>query len=174
MPYASGHLIGCWGLAKLYEKAKGYAFSHLEWGLLLFGSILPDADLLIDWTFGTQLHRGPTHSLLFAIAVGLIVCGATAMLKHGQRSKQCKPMAYGFAIAFGILTHILLDMTLGKPGIRLLWPSGLGVWFFGMAPYPPHSFFSENLSRLLRFAIVDMALGVLWLGYFWMRKRIRF
>ncbi len=172
MPYAFGHLIGCWGLAKLYEKVKGYAFSHLEWGLLLFGSILPDADLLIDWTLGTMIHRGVMHSVLFAIVAGVIVWGAATWLK--PRFKTFNPVAYGFAISFGILTHLVLDMTLGRPGIQLVWPSGLGVWFFGMASYPPHTFFSNDMVRLMKFAIVDMALGVIWLGYFWVRKRIRF
>lgn len=172
MPYAFGHLIGCWGFAKLYEKLRNHTFSHLEWGLLLFGAILPDADLLLDWIFGYTTHRGLMHGLLFVLVAGLIVFGLAALLK--KKYSTMKPVAYGFAISFGILTHLVLDMALGRPGIRLLWPSGLGVWFFGAMPYPPHTFFSEDLVRLLKFAIVDMALGTVWIGYFWLRKRIKF
>ncbi|MBI4150076.1 metal-dependent hydrolase [Candidatus Woesearchaeota archaeon] len=172
MPYAFGHLMGCWAFAKLYEKLRKYAFSHMEWGLLLFGSIVPDADLLIDWAFGTTIHRGVMHSLFFSIIAGIIVYGLATALK--QKYKTFKPAAYGFAIALGILTHIILDMVLGRPGIRALWPSTMGFWLFGMAPYPPHTFFSNDIVRLMKFAIGDMALGTAWIGYFWLRKRIKF
>ena len=168
MPYAFGHMIGCWGLAKLYEKARRARIGHMEWGLLLFGAILPDADLLFDWTFGTTFHRGFMHSLLFALLVGLAVYAAAGSLK------KTKPASYGLAIGLGIVTHIALDMTLGRPGIMIFWPYDMGFWFFGIAPYPPHTFFSENLARLLKSAILDMALGTAWLGYFWLRRRIRF
>ena len=35
--------------------------------LLMVLSIIPDADILIDFLTGSQLHRGPTHSIIVAI-----------------------------------------------------------------------------------------------------------
>jgi len=172
MPYAFGHMIGCWGLAKLFAKLRNYTISHMEWGLLLFGAILPDADLLVDWTLGTLIHRGFTHSIFFSILAGIIVYGLARALK--SKYKIFKPTAYGIAIAFGILTHVISDMMFGIPGIQVFWPSTIGYWFFGMAPYPPHTFMSLNHAKLLIHAIIDMGLGTAWLGYFWIRKRVQF
>ncbi len=170
MPYAFGHLTGCWIFAKIYERLKHTLFSHMEWGILLFGAILPDIDLLLDWTFDTAIHRWATHSLFFAIIIGLLTYSFFRIIK--PFAKKVKPMSYGFCISFGILTHLVLDMALGSPGIQLFWPSHYGVWLFGMAPYPTNTFFDHDLRPLLSFAIFDMAIGTAWIGYLWMRKRI--
>lgn len=173
MPYAFGHLVGAWGLAKLYERLRRYSLSHLEWGLLLFGALVPDADLLLDWTVGSAHHRGLTHSLLFALLAGLIVWGLAGALK--SRYKSFRPKAYGVAIACGVMTHLFLDMALGSPGIRLLWPLEASLWLFGSLPSAPPSYeFSGQAAGSLKFAIVDMGLGAAWIGYLWLRKWIRF
>lgn len=75
--------------------------------LIALGSILPDFDhprgilgRYIPFFSKFVSHRGVTHSIAFAVLVGLI----------------------NFYIAFGIAIHIVLDMTT-KQGVKLLYPS---------------------------------------------------
>ncbi|MEK6950757.1 MAG: metal-dependent hydrolase, partial [Nanoarchaeota archaeon] len=63
--FAFTHLITAWLLGKGYEALAKKRISHPAWFFLLFGSLLPDIDFLIDWTLGTEFHRTFTHSLLF-------------------------------------------------------------------------------------------------------------
>jgi inner membrane protein len=95
-----------------------------RWPLLLAGAlctVLPDADTLgrhlgIDAL--TLAHRGPTHSLAFAVVVSI----AIAWL--GRGAWRSVPFAKAAAFLFACLaSHALLDMaTDGGPGIWLLWP----------------------------------------------------
>ncbi|MBR9677999.1 MAG: metal-dependent hydrolase [Nanoarchaeota archaeon] len=75
----------------------------------VIGSLLPDIDLLLP-----VQHRMITHSLVFVLAVYVLV-------RLAGRSRQ------GFALSFGMLTHLFLDS---------LTPMGIGVF------YPLQNFFS--------------------------------
>jgi len=91
--------------------------------------ILPDLDSFSLASYGTLAgHRGWTHTLAFAVLVGLGVAGAT-----------CRFLKIGFAPLFGICflvtaSHGLLDAcNSGGYGIPLFWP--LSTERFG--PYGP-------------------------------------
>ncbi len=82
-------------------------------------STVPDSDHqlpLID-------HRGPTHTLLFALVVGTGLAGATAVLV-GTSSPVADVGVVAFAFVVGtlaIVSHLLAD-AITPMGIRPFWP----------------------------------------------------
>jgi inner membrane protein len=93
---------------------------------------LPDVDFLVGALVGRprQWHRGATHTLVAALAVGLIV-GAVAT----KVERRFIPL---FLLAFALYgSHLLLDTIMpdrrGEAGIPLLWPFYEGTVY---APVP--------------------------------------
>mgnify|MGYP003999340571 FL=1 len=170
MTFAFGHLIGPWILGKIYEKVKSKKLSHVTWGFLLLGSILPDADFVIDWVIGTNLHRTFSHSFLFVIVTGLLVFFIAKYF-----TKEHKEI--GIAIAAGIMMHLFLDY-FSVLGVALFWPYQLYFSPFGNMYQPVLNGLTfgslEELKLSVKLAVVDMGLGTLWIGYLWFRKRIQF
>ena len=106
---------------------------------MLIASSLPDIDM-IGYVLGYRqpspfAHRGFTHSLVFAFAVGLLALAAT------PRMKTTRAIAF-FAIFLTILSHLFLD-ALGSRywGVPLFWPFDETRYIF---PWP--SFISSGLS----------------------------
>lgn len=91
-------------------------------------SILPDADVLA-FRFGIAYadsfgHRGVSHSLAFAILVGLVAVMFVTQLRS------TRSMAFIY-VALSTASHGLLDMlTNGGLGVALLWPASSGRYFF--------------------------------------------
>jgi membrane-bound metal-dependent hydrolase YbcI (DUF457 family) len=92
---------------------------------------LPDIDtvfgLLIHGN-GTIYHRGPTHSLLFALLAGL---AASQLWRLWHRIPR-----FGFQLcALLVFSHVASDMLLTSAPVSLLWPlesnamSGYSGWF---------------------------------------------
>lgn len=91
--------------------------------MLLFGvicAVLPDADV-IGFRFGIRYadllgHRGFSHSLLFAVIMGLVGAFLAPRLRGGR--------VMGFGVGFfAVASHILLDaMTSGGLGVAAFWP----------------------------------------------------
>jgi len=171
MSFAFTHLIAAWLCGKLYEFTFKKKIFHYVWFFLLFGAILPDADYLVDWTLGTEIHRTFTHSIFFVILAPLVLYFLLQLIGHSQK----KPMS--IAIAVGIVTHLLLDMS-GGHGVPLLWPSLFHFSVNGVTynPLTP-PFLKSNLMELqfyLKRAILDMALGTTWIFFLWWRKKLKF
>ena len=94
-------------------------------------TMLPDVDVIL-FRFGATYanvwsHRGFTHSLGFAILVGLL---AALLLR-----KTVPPLlAFGF-VGFCAASHGLLDMmTSGGHGVAILWPLTNQRYFFDWRP----------------------------------------
>ncbi len=91
--------------------------------LLLCGivaSVLPDADVLafrLGIPYADQFgHRGASHSLAFALMLGLMACALAPRLRASRR------MAFLFVSA-ACASHGLLDMlTNGGHGVAFFWP----------------------------------------------------
>ena len=89
--------------------------------LVVLLTMLPDWDSYVAWL----PHRGPTHTVWFALLVGLIV-GTIAMLVSFRRhpdlraAKSLGRWSGGLA-TFSVLTHLLADM-LNPMGIQPLYP----------------------------------------------------
>ncbi|HEX8839764.1 MAG TPA: metal-dependent hydrolase [Sphingomicrobium sp.] len=97
----------------------------------VLASMLPDADVIF-FRFGATYdsawaHRGFSHSIGFALALGLI---AAMVLRRIAPSA----VAFGF-VAAAAASHGLLDMlTNGGHGIALLWPATDKRFFFDWRP----------------------------------------
>lgn len=102
--------------------------------LLLAGiaaSMLPDADVIlfrVGATYDTPwAHRGFSHSLAFAIFLGVI---AAVALKRWSR-----PLAAFAFVAVSAASHGLLDMmTNGGHGVAITWPLTDHRFFFDWRP----------------------------------------
>lgn len=173
MSFGFTHLILTWLIGKSYELFSKKKISHYTWFFLLIGGILPDADFLIDWTLGTELHRTFTHSLLFAIGMSVLSYVTFSIFKREERNY------FALAIGVGIFSHLILDMIPGGYGVPILWPNLTYFSSSYLGPYNPanpsflHSS-PEILKHMLKLAVVDMALGATWIFYLWWRKRVQF
>ena len=103
--------------------------------LLLFGvfcAVLPDLDV-IGFKLGIRYadllgHRGFSHSLLFALLMGLFGAALAPWLRCSR------PAAFGVGLA-AVASHILLDaMTNGGLGVAALWPLDKARYFLDWRP----------------------------------------
>ena len=125
--------------------------SHVvSFPLLMSGivaSVLPDLDVLA-FHFGISYshqfgHRGFSHSILFAVLLGLIAL----MFSSALQSNRMQAFTFIFISA---LSHSLLDMlTNGGMGVALLWPVSetrfFAPWqFIEVSPLSLHRIFSSR------------------------------
>jgi inner membrane protein len=124
--------------------------------LLLAGaacSIIPDLDV-IGFRFGIRYsnmlgHRGFTHSILFAAALGALL--SFTLLRNGQGNNW---VVFIF-LFLSTLSHALLDMlTNGGLGVALFAPFSNERYFFPwrpieVSPIGVGSFFSEWGARVI-------------------------
>jgi membrane-bound metal-dependent hydrolase YbcI (DUF457 family) len=112
LPVAHG-LLGAAVAGAISEQSRS-----LRWKPLLIGALLgicPDFDYGLNWlrVSGGGWHHGFTHSIVFAIAVGLIT--ATVVGERKLRSV----VVFGGATA----SHTLLDFMITESrGVALWWP----------------------------------------------------
>ncbi len=97
-------------------------------------SMLPDADVLA-FRLGIPYHhplghRGATHSLAFAVGMG-IIAAIWAQLAHRPAAR------WGLAVTLVVATHPLLDaLTDGGLGVALWWPLRADRVFAPWRPLP--------------------------------------
>ena len=142
--------------------------------LLLAGvacSLLPDADALafrFNIPYASILgHRGLSHSLAFALALGLAAALFAPLLRSSRKT--------AFLVCAGAtLSHILLDaMTDGGLGVAAFWPFSETRHFLpwrpiAVSPLSPRHFFSQHginvlgsEARLIWLPCLAGALGIL-------------
>jgi membrane-bound metal-dependent hydrolase YbcI (DUF457 family) len=92
-----------------------------NWKRLLFVSALanlPDLDILMGLVFtlnGNAFHRGPTHSLVFALLSGFIAAYAG--------NKWLRIRGIGFRHCFlMVLSHVVADAFLTDSSVSFFWP----------------------------------------------------
>lgn len=94
----------------------------------MIACVLPDLDV-IGFKFGIEYasqfgHRGFTHSIFFALVLGLI-----ALIAH--KKLDCSPIAAFLFISVCTVSHPLLDaLTDGGLGVALFWPYDNMRFFF--------------------------------------------
>ncbi len=130
-----GHIAVGMAAARLHRPAsvapRVSAGAMLFWAALSF---LPDADV-IGFGFGIRYqdewgHRGASHSLLFALALGTIV-GLAAPWFHRPALRT------GITASLVLASHGLLDtLTNGGLGCALFWPFDLTRYFAPWTPIP--------------------------------------
>ena len=117
MPLPLGHAaIGL----MTYETSVGHS-AFQNWKRFIFITALanlPDVDvifgLLFKWN-GNAFHRGPTHSLIFAITAGFL---AYIIAKRWFKIRR---ITYWFSILL-ILSHVIADALLTNSPVSLFWP----------------------------------------------------
>ncbi len=172
MSFASGHIIGGYTFGKIYEKIKHLKIPQSAWFFIIFGALLPDADLIIEWVFKIDAHRLLTHSFLFLIATPLLILAIFHLIKNPNKK------IFALALMLGIASHLTLDFCTTQ-GIPLLYPNLTHFSIYGInenALTNP-SFLHQGTAGLqtsLKLAVVDMALGAGFLFYLWWKKRIQF
>lgn len=118
MPFPLGHTAI--GLAT-YKTVETSTNGAERWKLLAFIMILanlPDVDVipgLLLNSNGNLFHRGPTHSLLFAVLSGYLASQAWRLGGYIPRL----PWRTCFLIVF---SHVLADMAFTASPVSLLWP----------------------------------------------------
>ena len=103
--FAVGHMAIAYLLGKGSSKALHVG---LNIPILLVLSILPDIDIVFDFLTGAQIHRGPTHSLVFAVLLFIPI-----FLYYRKRA-----VPYFLAL---ISHSVIADYFIGGQ-LQLLWP----------------------------------------------------
>jgi len=120
--YRRGH----WGVSLLVFAPIGFALVAIDRPDLavLGGAAMLWLSTLPDWDHRVPFlpHRGPTHTLAFALLVGAVGAGAGIGLSSVVGGGREAFVAFGFAIGtLAILAHLLAD-ALTPAGVPLLWP----------------------------------------------------
>jgi hypothetical protein len=118
MPLPLGHTAI--GLAT-YQTAGRVGQQPTRWKLLVWIMLLanlPDCDMLPGLLVednGNLFHRGPTHSLLFAVVAGYLAEQGGKLSRHIPR--------LGFMTSFLLIfSHVVADMIFTSPPVSLFWP----------------------------------------------------
>lgn len=104
----------------LFVSMMGYETAAVVGCVLAVGlSTIPDYDYHIPLVE----HRGPTHTLLFAVLVGIALAGVTSALVGGNLAYAgLGVVAFAFAVGtLSIVSHLLADL-LTPAGIQPFWP----------------------------------------------------
>jgi inner membrane protein len=146
MPTIFSHAIFASAIGKAYAaETQRLRF----WVLTGTCAMLPDADA-IGFAFGVRYgsmwgHRGFTHSIVFALLVGLVV----GMLAFGKSPTAKDRFKFVLYFALVTLSHPLLDaLTNGGLGVALFAPFSAERYFFPWRPIEVSpigmGFFSER------------------------------
>jgi inner membrane protein len=177
MASAFGHVAVAYALGKTYRPHGSIA---RFWGLTVFCCLLPDLDVLgffVGIPYGHMWgHRGLTHSLVFAILVGVVI--APLVSPSGSVGTHSYWLS---ALYFSLVTlsHGILDaLTDGGLGVAFFAPFDTTRYFFpwrpiSVSPIGIAQFFSEYglgvvLSELLW---IGIPVG-LWLVFLQVKRRI--
>lgn len=123
---------------------------------------LPDLDVLFGLLFygnGAAVHRGPTHSLLFAILAGYL---ASKLWRLWPRIPR-----FGFGLCFILIfSHVAADMLLTSTPVSLLWPLDLNFT-------TGHSGWGEVMQMVLFQSLQDVGIFLVSLIYVFVLRYAR-
>jgi inner membrane protein len=173
MPSIFSHAVAAVALGSFLSPQKAQA---RFWILTAACAMLPDADVvgfIFRVPYGSMFgHRGFTHSLVFALLVGVVVWYTT--FRNGTAAAY-KIILYFAAVTF---THPILDMfTNGGLGVALFAPF-IDTRFF--SPWRPIEVSPIGVDFFSRQGVTVFASEVLWVwapsllivvaGFFWKRR----
>ncbi len=125
--FAVGHISVAYLLTRGLKRVGWPSMSiPMVWAF----SLLPDLDLLVP---GVK-HMGPTHSLLFVIAV------LTFLILY--KGREATPYFLAFA------SHTILGDLITNRGVQFLWPLTQRTYQIPL-PFPRNPTFSSNLELTL-------------------------
>ena len=124
MPFPIGHAAVGWAVyqSRRHDASDSMPYSirprlvHAAYVAALAN--LPDLDVLfglIVFGNGAAIHRGPTHSLLFAVLTGYLASKGWRLWPRIPR--------FGFSLCFfTVFSHVLADWLLTDAPVSFLWP----------------------------------------------------
>ena len=149
--------------------------------VMVIASGLPDIDM-IGYALGYRhpspfAHRGFTHSLVFALAVGLLALAAA------PRMNTKRVMAF-FAVFLAVLSHSFLDALGGWYGVpffwpfdearyALPWPSFVSSWLRWWAPQRLFDLWWADRFIRIELLTVWAPCAIFALTGFWLRRAAR-
>lgn len=154
MPFPIGHTAI--GLA-VYESVQPPDLRSSSMARLFFITLManmPDLDVLYGLIMqgnGAAFHRGPTHSLIFALAAGYAASHMWRLWRHIPK------FSFGLCSIL-IFSHVAADMLLTKAPVSLLWPFEIH-WSHG------HSSWGQVFDMVLLQGIRDGGIVLVALGY---------
>ncbi|MGD2015266.1 MAG: metal-dependent hydrolase [Desulfobacterales bacterium] len=122
MPLPIGHAAIGFATHSLISNGKVKSNKWLMALFIIILSNLPDIDVIFGLVLqgnGSAYHRGPTHSILFALIMGYVA------------SKSSKIWSYISTVSFKtcfmlILSHVVADYFLTSAPVSLCWPFEVG------------------------------------------------
>ncbi len=135
----------------------------------IFVSDMPDLDFIPQLLTGIRFHRGPSHTLVAAILVSVLLALIICQIKRSRRYRELFTLTFIF-----YSTHLLMDFfTAGGDGMRLLWP--LSEQFFispiSLFPRVDHPRGLWDAYHLI-FISVELLYALLLLGGLRIRKNL--
>ena len=162
MPFPLGHTAI--GLAA-YETAQKSDPCNSRLGLFVYITFLanlPDLDILFGLLVqgnGAAFHRGPTHSLLFALAAGFLASRA-GRLWHRI------PQIHFSLCALLIFSHVIADLLLTTSPVSLLWPFEI-YWSHG------HTGWTDAIEMALFQGLQDFIIAAAVIAYLFVLRKVR-
>lgn len=118
MPFPLGHTAIGLATFETVQKSEVRTSRWLLFAWIMVLANLPDADVLIGLLWqgnGNIFHRGPTHSLAFALVSGLLASQAWRVDPRIPR--------LGCGVCFAlVLSHVASDMLLTSGPVSFFWP----------------------------------------------------
>lgn len=167
MPLPLGHTAI--GLAA-FETAGTDKDGRSRIGLLIYVAVLanlPDIDILFGLLIqgnGSAYHRGPTHSLLFALLAGYLV---TWM---GRRWQRIPSLSFGVNTVL-IFSHITADFFFTAAPVSFLWPLELN-WSTGYHGWA--DVLNMAVFQSLQDILLAAAAGLYIVGMRFVRQKVSF
>ncbi|MGD8250967.1 MAG: metal-dependent hydrolase [Desulfobacterales bacterium] len=118
MPLPLGHAAIGLAVAEITQAPRNGDSRLFFYGIVCALASLPDIDILLGLLTngnGSLFHRGPTHSLLFALFAGWL-------FSEMGRSRRKVPLPACRTAVMVVLSHVVADLVLTDGSVSLLWP----------------------------------------------------
>ncbi len=162
MPSPIAHSVTGYAIARLFPRSP----LGKPWGGLttaVYGVVIAnmaDLDFVPQVLTGERYHRGPSHSLCWAIAFSLGVW----LLGYGLTKRWSRQLLFFTLLGYG--SHLLLDFfTQGGDGIQLLWPFSASYFLSPISIFPSTHWSKPLFWGHLVFLMAELGYGaLLWYG----------
>lgn len=163
--YPPGHIgiaLALYSPIGLFLSLRGRVRLAVAGTVLVAGvTLLPDVDKHLHWF----VHRGFTHTVWFALAVGVSLGTLTALLGYRRRRGTAALRLGAFGLCMGtlaILAHLLGDV-ITPMGIRPFQPLGVGDYTFSLVfasdPTANERLFTAGCLATVTQVLIGVAFG---------------
>lgn len=118
MPLPLGHTAAGLAIHDVYAKGRSTLSLWKTLALVIVLTNLPDIDVLVGLIVhgnGNFFHRGPTHSLLFALVIALLASNVW------RRWSRIPKLNFLFCFLL-LLSHVVADAVLTSSPVSFWWP----------------------------------------------------